>query len=555
MRPLALAFVLAAAGSPLLAAPASPDLPREVTAAAEEISGERLHGDVAFLADDLLEGRGTGTRGYDLAAKYVANRYATLGLEAGGADGFLQPVPFRCALLDEAKSAIALTDRSGEHPLVLATDVMLSPDLIRTSGSVAAALVFVGYGVGAPELGHDDFAGVDVRGKVIVSFRGAPPRFAHNERAYYSNSIVKEQMAVAHGAIGILSIQKPSDAARSPWARSVRQGRMSACKWTDEQGVPANTQPALELGGYFSQSGALALFAGAPISFAKAAEEAEASVVHSFALAVGVKAHRESRHTELSSPNVVGILRGADPKLAGEAVVVSAHLDHLGIGTPVVGKDGAPDAINNGAYDNASGTAMMLEVARAFAQAARSARPKRTLIFLAVTGEEKGLQGSDYFARHAPPPGLEVVGDVNVDEILMLRPITSVIGFGAEHSSLGPQLERAAALVGLSVVPDPMPEEVIFVRSDQFSFVKQGVPGIFPVSAMDGGPEAQAADRKWNLEVYHSPSDDMTQVFDWPSGAKFTRMAFYGTWFAADAAERPSWNAGDFFGKKFGRAH
>jgi len=226
--------------------------------------------------------------------------------------------------------------------------------------------------------------------------------------------------------------------------------------------------------------------------------------------------------------------------------VISAHLDHLGISEPVKG-----DTINNGAYDNASGTAMMLELARAFT---RSARPKRTVIFLAVTGEEKGLQGSDYFARHAAPAGLEVVGNVNVDEILMLRPITHVIAFGAEHTSLGPQLERAAALVGLKVVPDPMPEEVIFVRSDQFSFVKQGVPGIFPVSAMDGGPEAMAADRKWNLEAYHSPSDDMSQVFDWASGAKFTRMAFFETWFAADAAARPSFNPGDFFGAKFGKA-
>jgi len=556
MRNLALAVLLAVAlGAPAPGAGPPADLPKEVTAAAAEISGERLHGDVAFLADDLLEGRGTGTRGYDLAAKYVANRYATLGLDAGGTDAYLQPVPFRCALIDQEKSSIALTGPSGERPLVIATDVMLGSDMVRTSGSVTAGLVFVGYGVAAPELGHDDFAGVDVRGKVLVAFRGAPPRFAHNERAFYSSSLVKEQMAVAHGAIGIVSILKPSDAARSPWARSVRQGRMSSCKWTDAQGVPANTQPTLELGAYLSDSGVQAIFAGAPISYAKAAEEAEASVVHSFPLAWGVKAHRETRHTQLTSPNVVGILRGSDPKLAGEAVVVSAHLDHLGIGTPVTGKDGVPDPINNGAYDNASGTAMMLEVARAFTRLSQAGqRPKRTVIFLAVTGEEKGLQGSDYFARHAPPAGLEVVGNVNVDEILMLRPITSVIGFGAEHTSLGAQLERAAALVGFTVVPDPMPEEVIFVRSDQFSFVKQGVPGIFPVSNMDGGPAAQAADRKWNLEVYHSPNDDMTQVFDWESGAKFTRMAFFETWFAADAAARPSWNPGDFFGEKFGRA-
>lgn len=523
---------------------AGDEVPAPARAAADEISGERLRADVAFLADDMLEGRGTGTRGYDLAAKYVAARFGTLGLEPAGKD-YLLPVPFRCATLVEAGSSIALTGPGADKPLQLAVDALLYPDLVRTAGTVAAPLVYVGYGVSAPELGYDDFAGVDVRGKVLVEFRGAPPRFPHNERAYFSNSLIKEQMAAERGAIGILSLLKPSDAARSPWARSVRQSRLPSCKWTDEKGVPANTTATFELSGSLSPSGEEALFAGAPATFAAVAADAEASRVHSFPLAVGVKARRETKHVELVSPNVGGILRGRDPKLAGEAIVVSAHLDHLGISEPVNG-----DRINNGAYDNASGTAMMMELARAFS---RSGAPKRSVIFLAVTGEEKGLQGSDYFARHAAPAGLRVVGNVNVDEILLLRPVTKVIAFGAEHTTLGPLLERAAGMVGLAVVPDPMPEEVIFVRSDQFSFVKQGVPGIFPVSAMDGTPEAEAADRKWNLEVYHGPGDDMTQVFEWESGARFARMAYLTTWLAADAVEAPRFNAGDFFGAKFAK--
>lgn len=541
------------------AAPAEEAIPAAVLRAAEEISGDRLHADVAFLADDLLEGRGTGTRGYDLAAKFVANRMAVLGIEAGGSKGaeaYLQPVPFRCGLLQEAASSMELTSPANAAPskvkapsFVLALDYVLHPDLLRTSSEVQAPLVFVGYGVAAPEMQHDDFAGVDVRGKVVVQFRGAPPRFPHNERAYYSNSLTKEQMAATRGAIGVITVLKPSDAARQPWARTVRQSRLPSCKWTDEQGVPSNTQTTFELSAHLAPSGAEAIFTGAPISFSEAAQNAEESRVRSFPLAVGVRARRETTHRQVASPNVVGVLRGSDPALAREAIVVSAHLDHLGISEPVDG-----DAINNGAYDNASGTAMMLEVARAMTQAGR--RPKRTVIFLAVTGEEKGLQGSDYFARHPLPPSLgdlELVGNVNLDMVLLLRPVASVIAFGAEHTSLGPQLEQAARLAGLRVVPDPMPEEVIFVRSDQFSFVKQGVPGIFPVSALDDSPEGRAENGRWIVDHYHSPNDDMTQVFDWESGAAFTRMALLTTWLAADAPTKPSWNAGDFFGEKFGK--
>lgn len=526
-------------------APPAPAVPPAVTAASAEIAGDRLHADVAFLADDLLEGRGTATRGHELAAAYVAARMAALGLEPAGDSAFFQRVPLRRAEVDEARSSFALVRGEAEQPLVPGRDVLLSPDFLREVWSTEAPLVFAGYGVSAPELGHDDFANLDVQGKVVVEFRGAPPRFPHNERAYYSNGFVKEQAAAARGAVGVLTVLKPADEARQPWERTLRQSRLPSFRWTDEGGAPANVQALLELNGRLSSEGVAALFTGAPRSFGDAAADAESSVAGGFALDPRVRARVATRHAVASSPNVIGLLRGSDPKLAGEAIVLTAHLDHLGIGVPVNG-----DSIHNGAYDNGTGTAMLLEVARAFSR--MRVRPKRSILFAAVTGEEKGLQGSDYLARRPAPAGLDVVGNLNLDMILMLRPLRNVIAFGAEHSTLGPVVERAAQLAGLVVVPDPIPGEVVFVRSDQFSFVKQGVPGIFPVSGGDGTEEGMAEAMRWRLEHYHSPADDMRQPFDWEGGARFTRMMFLAAWLAADGARAPRWNDGDFFGRKFG---
>ena len=514
-------------------------------AAGRALDPAKLEAHVRFLADDKREGRGTGTRGYDMAAQYVAEQMQSLGLEPGGQGGYLQPVPFRRGDLQPGSCAFELRRNGESVPLEVGRDVLLSPDFLRTKWTTEAPLVFVGYGVSAPEMGYDDYAGLDVRGKVLVSFRGAPPRFPNNERAYYSNGLVKDQLAAAHGAIGVLQIQKPDDEARAPWERNMRQSKLPGFRWVDDGGAPANTQAAIELAGSLSHASEQRVFEGSPKTYAQAVVDAESSLVQSMPLAWAVKAIRVTHHSAAMSPNVVGVLRGSDAKLRNECVVVSAHLDHLGLSEPVKG-----DSINNGAYDNASGTAMMLEVARAFASL--KVRPKRSLVFLSVTGEEKGLQGSDYFARHDAPDSMDVVGDVNLDMVLLLRPLTKLVAIGGEHTSFGPAVERAAALAGLEVVPDPLPAEVVFVRSDQFSFVKQGVPAVFPVSANDGSPEGNAEVAHWRTDHYHSPNDDMNQPFDWPSGARFTSMAFWTAWMAADAPKAPSWNPGDFFGSRFG---
>ena len=532
-----------AAGAP---APAKPlPLPAPVMAAGRAIDPAALERHVRTLADDRMEGRGTGTRGYDMAAQYVSERMQSLGLEPGGVGGYLQPVPFVRGDLQPSACGFELRRGNEAVPLEVGRDVLLSPDYLRTKWTTEAPLVFAGYGVAAPELGYDDFAGLDVRGKVLVTFRGAPPRFPNNERAYYSNGIVKDQLAAAHGAIGVLQIQKPDDEARSPWERNMRQSKLPGFRWVDEGGAPSNTQAAIELAGSLSHASEERVFDGAPKSYAQAAADAESSRVQSFPLTWSVKAIRVTQHSQASSPNVVGLLRGSDPKLRHECVVISAHLDHLGISEPVNG-----DSINNGAYDNASGTAMMLEVARAFS--GLKVRPRRSLVFLSVTGEEKGLQGSDYFARHDAPDSMDVVANLNLDMVLLLRPLTKTVAIGGEHSSLGPLVERAAALAGIAVVPDPLPAEVVFVRSDQFSFVKQGIPAVFPVSGNDGSAEGTAEVGHWRTDHYHSPNDDMSQPFDWPSGARFTSMAFWATWMAADAPRSPRWNPGDFFGGRFG---
>jgi len=518
-----------------------------VWAEALRISGDRLRADVEFLADDLFEGRGTGTRGYDLAARYMATRMALLGLTPAGTAGFLAPVPFRRGHLVEAGSSLALVNSKGvAQPLRNPEDALMSPDMTALDRSIEAPLVFVGYGVTAPELGHDDFAGLDVRGKVLVQFRGAPPRFPHNERAYYSNSQVKDAIAVQHGAVGIVQILKPEDQARAPWDKSVRQSRLPHFRWLDGKGEPANVQASLSVSASLSPAGIDKLFAFAPRTFAQVVTDAESSIAGGFEFGTRLRSRRVSQHAAVASPNVIGLLRGSDAKLARECIVVSAHLDHLGISEPVAG-----DSINNGAYDNGSGCAMLLELARALRALPQA--PKRSVLFLAVTAEEKGLQGSDHFARHAAPLGLEVVGNVNLDMVLTLTPMKQVVLFGAQHTSIGPVFERAARQAGLTPVPDPMPSEVVFVRSDQFSFIKQGVPAIFPVSGGDGTPEGRAQVARWRVEDYHAPSDDMDQPFHWDSAARFTRMAMLGTWMLADAPNRPTWNKGDLFGDRFGR--
>jgi len=515
-----------------------------------QISPFALRAHMAFLADDLLEGRGTGTRGYDLAAHYVATQFAALGLEPAGESGsYFQPVPLRRADLIESAASAALLGPGGTKKLTYETDFIFSKDPVHEETRLEAPLVYVGYGVTAPEFDYDDYAGVDVRGKVIVYLRGGPPRFPHNELAYYSDQDIKLRNAVERGAVGALALRTPRSSSRFPWSRVALNNHVPGMYWMKPDGGVAGAFPEIQVSGTLSESGAAKVFARAPHTLDEVFKAAEESRPLAFDLAYSGRFQRKTRHSQVQSPNVVGLLPGWDPRLKKEAVVVSAHLDHLGIGGVADG-----DSIYNGAYDNASGIAVMLELAKAIKSLSRP--PKRSILFLAVTGEEKGLLGSEYYAEYPTLPLETLVADVNLDMFLMLHPFLDVIAFGAEHSTLDRSVRRAAGALRVLVTVDPEPQETIFIRSDQYSFVKKGIPSVFLVGGHDAGDRGhhgREIDDAWSRDVYHSQKDDMTQQIDFEAGARFARLNFHLLMDVANEQKRPEWNAGDFFGKRFGR--
>ncbi len=425
----------------------------------------------------------------------------------------------------------------------------MMPDALREQTEVAASVVYVGFGITAPELRHDDYAGTDVHGKVVALLFGAPASFPSDQRAYYSSRQLKAETAAARGAVGLLFIQPPEEEKRFPFARLAEMLQAGSMHWLDEQGSPDGAPAGLRGRALLSREGANALFAGSPGALDDAFKKAAAGKTGPLALGVEARLLTVSRHATVESPNVLAVLRGSDPALAKEHVVLSAHLDHLGIGPA---KDG--DAIYNGAYDNASGTAGILEIARAFA--ALPHRPRRSILFAAVTAEEKGLLGAEYFTHYPTVPIQGIVADLNMDMFLTLFPVKDVVAFGGEHSSLGSVVKEAAGRVGLEVSPDPFPEEVVFIRADHYAFVRKGIPAVTlscGLKSADPKIDGGVLFRRWLGTVYHSPKDDMAQPMDFESAAKIVRLYYLMADEVADAARRPSWNPGDFFGARFSR--
>jgi hypothetical protein len=507
---------------------------------AQDIAPSRIAAHMRFLSNDLLEGRGTATRGYQIAAEYVAAQYEAAGLEPGANGSYFQDVPFGKITPIPEQSSITI----GTTTFAFGEGFATTGDPLHEDARAEGPVVFVGYGITAPREKHDDYAGVDVHGKIVAYFSGAPNTFSNDVRAHYSASVVKYANAAAHGAIGALTLRPLLDESRSPWPRVIRQSKLGAMNWIESSGALHATFPQLGASATLSREAARALI-GSDLNTLD--QQTDAGKSKSFALPVRVSLHVVSRHENVKSPNVVGIVRGSDSKLRNEYVVYSAHLDHLGISDPVDG-----DTINNGALDNASGIASIIEIARAFA--ATSPRPKRSILFLATTGEEKGLRGADYFANNPTVPAESIVADINVDEILMFHPVKDVVPIGGEHSTLGDAAARAAKAMGLIVSPDPQPEEIVFVRSDQYPFVKRGVPSIYVgagYKAVDPQFDITAQTVKWEEEIYHSPKDDMSQPIDFTVGAMVARFNYVLGRDVANATERPRWKKGDFFGDMF----
>lgn len=504
--------------------------------AAQSFSPDRIRADVSFLADDLLEGRNSGTRGYDIAARYVASRFTALGLKPGNGASWYQQVPFVVATpLSGRTNAITI----GGQAFANGTDVLTSGSFEPADLKTDAEAVFVGYGLEDRRFGYDDYRGLDVAGKIVVHLSSMPHGIPSDVRADLSSR--RAEIAQAKGAIGTLSILTPESLSVRPWDRRRESAGEAKLRWASSDGQGYSRTPKLGVGGTLGPKASEALLRGTalPLDRLNALLADKKAMPRGFALPGKIGFERHNRIKRITSPNVLGLLPGSDPVLADEVVMLTAHLDHDGI---VAGKSG--DAIMNGAMDNAAGVSTMLEAARAFVDG--GAAPKRSILFVALTAEEDGLLGADYLANHSVLRGKKLIGVVNLDMPVLTYDFQDVVAFGAEHSTMGPAVSRAVAQAGVRLSPDPMPEEGLFTRSDHYRFVQQGIPSLFLVTGFAG--QGKDAFQHFLKNNYHRVSDEATLPFDWNAGARFARVNYLIARELADAPISPRWYEGSFFG-------
>ena len=510
--------------------------------AALDAEADRWWAHVRFLADDALEGRETGSAGYRRAAAYVAAEFQKAGLQPGGTDGFLQPIGFKSRRILEDKASLALVRGGKAEPIALGAEATISMR-VDPAPQLEAPIVFAGHGLRIPEAKYDDLAGLDLRGKVVLFLSGGPSRIPGPLLSHYQSvrwSYLKET-----GAVGTMSITDPRNM-DIPWERSILTRFQPSLTLAD----PALDETAgQKLAVTINPARAEAFFAGTGHTFKDIlARAAAGKPLPTFELPASLRATVAVASEDIESPNVVGLLPGTDPVLKDEYVVLSAHLDHVGIGEPLGSARGGPvngDRIHNGAMDNASGIAGLIETAVAIRDA--GTRLRRSLVFLAVTAEEKGLLGSRYYANHPTVTADRIVANVNTDMFLPIIPLRSVTVSGFEESDLANDVRKAAKALGIEVLPDPEPERNIFTRSDQYSFIKRGVPAIFPkLGFRKDSPEHQIM-KKWRTERYHAPSDDLSQPVDFKAAADFNRFYLAVVESVANRPTRPRWNADSFF--------
>ncbi|QWP77753.1 M20/M25/M40 family metallo-hydrolase [Lysobacter sp. K5869] len=538
------AFALAACqrAAPTASAPSSP------AADSEAAQARRIEADVRFLADDLLEGRETATRGYDLAALYAAQRLQAIGAEPAGDDGtYFQAVPLLRAQRIDGGGGFRIDRATGSVSLKFRDEFLPQLNFASGENEVTAPAAFVGQAVFAPELEHDDFAGIDLHGKIAVFFAGAPKRFDHDRRAFYSSYLEKLAAVAQRGAVGAVVVATEDEEKRNPWARGALQWEKPGMRLRGSDGRAIDTFPQLRVVAQVSAARAAAVLDAGDRSAPGLFRQAREGTLRGYDLPGTLSLSSRNRIEPAQSRNVVGRLPGQDAALRAEHVVFTAHLDHLGIGAPVKG-----DAIYNGALDNALGVAVMLEAAQ---QLARETAPrKRSLLFVALTGEEKGLLGAHWFASHPSPAGAALVANVNMDMPVLLAPTTDAIPIGVEHSSLQAVLQRAAEQTGVTLSPDPIPEESIFIRSDQYAFIRNGVPAVYLIGGLSGSEAAKEQLGKFLRGEYHQPGDDVSQPIQYADAARLARLNARIGEAIADAPQRPAWNRGDFFAEKFGKA-
>jgi hypothetical protein len=503
--------------------------------------GKRWWSYVEALANDQMRGRLTGSPEHRKAAEYVAQQFQKAGLKPAGSnpndkDGFLQPVKFKAWKLVEPESSLELIRNGKPERLTLGEDALIGRGAPPAS-SIEAPLVFAGYGLTVPEMKFDDFAGLDVRGKIIVVLGGGPSNIPGVLKSHYQYTLERARFLKQAGVVGVVTIQNPHTA-DIPWSRTALARLQESMNLAD----PAlNGSADLKIAVGVNPDRADRWLEGSGHTFAEllALVDAGKPLPH-FALTASLRAKTKIEQRDLESQNVIASLLGSDPMLKSEYVVLSAHLDHLGVGEPING-----DAIYNGAMDNASGVATLIEIANSIQE--QKVRLKRSLLFVVVTGEEKGLLGSRYFAAHPTVPAKSMVADLNNDMFLPLYPLHLMTVYGLEESDLGDAVRRAANTLDVKVQPDPEPSRNVFTRSDQYNFIRVGVPSVMLEFGFLPGSKEEALEKAWLQNRYHAPSDDLQQPVDLEAAARYNRVMLALAEAVANAPARPQWKPDSFF--------
>jgi len=545
-----LSLVLCAeAGAPPAPAPVaakrdevSVRLPSAAFAALETIDPEHIRWHVRYLSHDLLEGRGTGQRGGDIAAEYMATQFAEYGLKPAGDNGsFLQKVPF-VGITTLPDTQFSLAPKQGSALHLKALDEYVAFDQTQQAESnVDSEIVYVGYGIEAPEYNWDDYKGVDVRGKVLLMLVNEPPSddlkfFKGNALTYYGRWTYKYEEATRKGAVGVILVHK-EDMASYPWdvVRNSNSGEKSFLKLEG---------PALKVASWIQLDVAKKLAVASGMDLDKMLAEARTREFRPVSMGAKLKAHMVSKVRNFESNNVLAILPGSNRKTKDEAVMFTAHYDHLGIRPDVQG-----DNIYNGAADNATGCGILLELARAFSVA--KDRPGRSVIFAAVTAEEQGLLGSEYLGKHPPIPAGKITLDLNYDDVPPIGAPEEVEVSGAERTTFYPWVQATAKEFRLAIRPDARPEAGHFYRSDHFSMARVGIPSFSINQGMKfkGHDEAWgfAQDKDYVAKHYHQPSDEYHPEMNFVGDAAMARFGFALGWEAANAAKLVAWQKGDEF--------
>jgi Peptidase family M28 len=518
-----------------------PRPPRSPGADSPPFDVAQLRADIRFLASDLLEGRRAGTHGYDVAAEYVAARLAILGIAPGGLGGYFQPLRLREVTPDLTATTVELSDPVLAAAVRVPDSAIVSADLAHLDLDLSGPMTYVGKGVCDADSGRDDAAGADLHGRFAVMLAGVADGLPPARVAIRSEATAKWACVAKRGAIGIITL-RTHKATVLPWTSTVASYRSGAMGLLDGDVARSRSLPAPIL--TLDAPAARAILAAVGRDLDTEEARAASGKLEHFDLPGTLRIRYHARARDVASANVIGRIEGSDPHLAREAVVISAHLDHLGV-------DGS-GAIRNGAIDNASGIAQLLAIARALTALPRP--PRRTVILLATTGEELGLLGAEGFTAHPLWPIDKIVANINIDQTGMMWPIVDVVADGAERSSLAGPTARAAAALGLTVSPDPVPEQGFFLRSDQAPFARAGVPAmIFRPGFRDrsgGTDHNRALFVKWRGAAYHSPLDKIDQrdpPIDFDSGITMARVIYLTALDVANADQRPSWNPGDVF--------